>query len=131
MDYGKDYIEMCEKAEEIQLLRREESHLDTDKWQDGDFWTTVFNTDGRDAFVAYRGNDAWADVPHYLPHPFECIWLPRQDQLQIISGLSWKQFDIECQEYNTDTKEQAGIRVVMKCKFKKNWSHGDWSQLWK
>jgi len=41
-------------------------------------------------------------------------WLPTQDRLQVLSGLSWQEFDMECLKYDTPTKEQAGIQVVMK-----------------
>ncbi len=37
----------------------------------------------------------------------------RQDQLQVLSGLSWQEFDKECLKYDVPTKEQAGIQVVM------------------
>lgn len=64
---------------EIQDLKREEKHQDTGKWQEGDLWTTVFETDG--VFVVHNCNDAWADEPHYLHHPIECIWLPTSDAI--------------------------------------------------
>lgn len=44
----------------------------------------------------------------------QSTWLPRQDQLQILSGLSWQEFDKECRKYDAETKEQAGIQVVIK-----------------
>ncbi len=112
MDKSQVYILMCQKAEEIQSLRREERHLDSGKWQEGDFW--VWGDSSNDVAVVHHCNDAWMDEPEYLHHPTECTWLPRQDQLQIISGLSWKEFDVECQKYDMDTKEQAGICVVMR-----------------
>lgn len=55
------------------------------------------------------------------------IWLPRQDQLQEISGLDWHNFDRKCLVYeHVPTKEQAGIRVVMKEKYNKIWGGEDW-----
>ena len=45
--------------------------------------------------------------------PYWCQ-LERQDQLQVLSGLSWQEFDKECLKYKADTKEQAGIQVVKK-----------------
>ena len=58
------------------------------------------------------------------------IWLPRQDQLQEMSGLDWRSFDRKCLVYeNTETvptKEQAGIRVVMKEKHNKVWDGEKW-----
>ena len=87
MDTTEQYIKMCEKAEEIQLLRREERHKDTGKWQEGDFWRTVFRFD-KGAYVVSRPSDAWADEPFYLHHPPESIWLPRQDQLQEMASAT-------------------------------------------
>ncbi len=57
------------------------------------------------------------------------IWLPRQDQLQTLSDLSWKDFDVQCQRYNTDTKGQAGICAVMQSRFKKKWHNGEWRKV--
>ena len=79
MDKTETYRKMCEKAEEIQALRREEKHKNTGKWKAGDYWTDIFRSG---IFIVCDHTDAWADEPHYLHHPTECIWLPRQDQLQ-------------------------------------------------
>ncbi len=43
----------------------------------------------------------------------EATQLERQDQLQILSGLGWREFDKECLKYDAETKEQAGIQVVI------------------
>ena len=56
----------------------------------------------------------------------EKVWLPRQDQLQILSGLSWQEFDKECLKYDAETKEQAGIQAVMKEKYNKVWDGERW-----
>lgn len=55
------------------------------------------------------------------------IWLPRQDQLHLLSKLSWQKFDWECanQYPLAITKEQAGIQVVMS-QFKKEWKDNKW-----
>ncbi len=79
MDTSETYIKMCEKAEKIQLLRREKAHVDTGKWKDGDIYAHI--TGGISmAYPSYL--DIWASEPDYLHHPHENIWLPRQDQLQ-------------------------------------------------
>lgn len=56
--------------------------------------------------------------------------LERQDQLQEMSGLDWRIFDKKCLVYEhptlVPTKEQAGIRVVMKEKYNKTWNGEDW-----
>ena len=58
------------------------------------------------------------------------IWLPRQEDLQKMSGLDWRSFDRKCLVYEhpilVPTKEQAGIRVVMKEKFGKTWCNEEW-----
>ena len=77
MDTSETYIKMSD-CPEIQSLRT------VDTWEYGDAYTTVF----RD--LPYQGklswvcpiNDAWADIPDYKKHRSECIWLPRQDDLQ-------------------------------------------------
>ena len=61
-------------------------------------------------------------LKEYLLH----IWLPTQVQLQIISGLSWKDFDMECLKYEANTKEQAGIQVAMFELRQKKWNGEDW-----
>ncbi len=61
------------------------------------------------------------------------IWLPRQDQLQEMSGLDWRSFDKKCLVYEhptlVPTKEQAGIRVVMKEKYNKTWDGNNWISI--
>ena len=76
-----------------------------------------------------------------------CIWLPRRDQLETISGLGWEQFDDKCfmsanrylksrgKEYCADeiavlvSKEQAGIMVVMNELYKKKWDGSVWRNI--
>jgi len=79
MDTSETYIKMSERAEEIQALKREEKYNNTGKWKPGDFWTIVYNA-GIISVVPHR-YEVWADIP-YLDNPEDCIWLPRQDQLQ-------------------------------------------------
>ena len=62
----------------------------------------------------------------------ETICLPRQDQLQILSGLSWQEFDKRCidREYVfSTTKEIAGIQVTMKENHNKVWDGNGWLLL--
>ena len=139
MDTSETYIKMCD-CEEIQELRREEKHKDTGKWSDGDFWTTVFDSAGGHVFVACKGNDAWADEPHYLHHPIECIWLPRQDQLQEMVSKEltknspiWalKAIDAKIQKWydrgdeswiKYTSMEQLWLAFVMKELYSKQWN---------
>jgi len=148
MDCGKDYVKMCGKAEEIQLLHREEKHEDTGKWIAGDFWTTVFR-DGVFTVCGYR--DAWSDEPMYLHHPIECIWLPRQDQLQeMIKGAKHMHLlayefalyfhgnidplyaNLGMDNYSVDadnSMEQMWMAFIMKRKYNKIWDNENWKEV--
>lgn len=87
MDTTNKYIEMCERAKDIQKFR-----LDTAQWQDGDFvYTKGDEAEGGEYSECVKiiwnnkmpngGYHNWDDH-WYLPT--ECIWLPRQDQCQEI-----------------------------------------------
>jgi len=145
MDCGSVYIKMCEKAEEIQVLRREEHNSDTGKWQPGDFWTTVFASDKAKIFTVNGYRDAWADIPYYIHHPIECIWLPRQDQLQeMVFGLPnttshqfWLISQLNKFFYYWDengipsvffTWEQLWLAFVEKKNFGKAWTGESWER---
>ena len=75
MDASKEYIDMCEKAKEIQILRGE------GLWQNGDFYVC---TTGRGLFKAW-----WTDTEDEPPVMFKPVWLPRQDQLFKMSEYKW------------------------------------------
>ncbi|KKN03085.1 hypothetical protein LCGC14_1111120 [marine sediment metagenome] len=81
MDTSETYIKMCEKAARVAPELFYRQSYDVHDY--------TFQVEGNDLL--------W--------------WLPRQDQLQILSGLSWKEFDKECLKYDAETKEQAGIQV--------------------
>jgi len=114
MDTSETYIKMCEKADEIQ-----------EGWKRsyGDYYLWKYRT-GK--YSRYHINPCLYDIPGYHPKSRQNIWLPRQDQLQTASGLSWQEFDKECLKYEADTKEQAGIQVVMQEKFHKAWNGEGW-----
>lgn len=134
MDCDSVYIKMCEKAEEIQQLWKPaggdwyifDYHNTTRTSRDfkKQLWGDKDETWRRIEILCYRPSelkDWWistgggsslvksaADMVRE-----HSIWLPRQDQLQILSGLTWQEFDKECLKYDAETKEQAGIQVVM------------------
>lgn len=64
------------------------------------------------------------------------IWLPYQHQLQEMSGLPWIDYDHDCMQQailvwgsgqeNRMSKEQAGIRVVMREKHNRVWNGEAW-----
>lgn len=141
MDTSERYIKMCEKAREIQLFRREEKHKSTGKWLIGDFWTTIFHSIDR-VYVVKNCNDAWASEPEYLYSPSECMWLPRQDQLQEMVQSQYGQLDklspfglcqsiLEFAGKTTVSQdlmsmEQLWLAFVMKEKYSKVWNGEDW-----
>ena len=113
------YIKMCEKAEEIQgLLPCELKSKMTFEFEGGLYppenLEYLFTIDG---LITRDG-----------------IWLPRQDQLQEMSGLTWVEFDDCCRKYwfndgrRETTKEIASIQVVMKEKYNKVWEEGQWKK---
>ena len=123
MDTSKTYIKMCEKAEEIQeLWRYSREGESTGDWfyaKDnlGDGNNKRFISMGEVICSGDIADFSWessCDFGGGIENFNDAIWLPRQDQLQTLSGLSWQEFDKECLKYDAPTKEQAGIRVVMK-----------------
>jgi len=138
MDVSPEYVAMCD-CPEIQGHRLEERHSDTGKWQEGDFWTTRFDVDKGKVFIVYKPNDAWADEPHYLHHPIECIWLPRQDQLQMmysngnfgLQTLCCFIYDFATSQYGSGftingSMEQLWLAFVMKSLYQKSWNGSGW-----
>ena len=60
-------------------------------------------------------------------------WIPSQEELQILSSLSWYLFDKTCVTWATvnpdcqnESKEIVGIRVVMYTLHKKQWNGSEW-----
>ena len=90
------------------------------------------------------------NIPRIDPYEengaYKTVWLPRRDQLQIMSGLGWEQFDDKCflaadrylrskRKYlcadeisGAVSKERAGIMVVMHELFKKAWDGSGWNK---
>lgn len=142
MDTTKKYIEMCEKAEEIQK-----------EWKPkrGDFYTVVVHGKATDI------TDVYIDGFPLLPQRFISlselyIWLPRQDQLQEmldkwtllakVRGLfDFCEPEFTCPEEptckecvklglyarkNFISMEQLWLAFVMKEKYNKMWNGKDW-----
>jgi hypothetical protein len=128
MDTSPEYILMCDKAEEIQQIKRQKSYpsnLISQFWQTlepriidiaGDVLTKILDTTN---FQGY----------HY-------IWLPRQDQLQEMIGdipyyqklrLIYESFlNGIAFEKNFTSMEQLWLAFVMKEKFNKTWDGTEW-----
>jgi len=130
MDVSEKYIEMCEKAEEIQK-----------EWKDnsGDFYVskTDHSTQGirHNILISTRSKK-------------DCIWLPRQDQLQDIikdnytdketnipflhpyNHMLWDLVDRlnqgdYCIKFGV-SMEQLWLAFVMEEKYNKTWNGKDW-----
>jgi hypothetical protein len=141
MDFTKEYVLMCEKAEEIQNL-----------------W------DKKEGFVFIKSGSYWIGEPvdagqewmtseiatvieeQPLTKFCEYIWLPRQDQLQemvtvkkgdlqsmfmfafegknILEIMYSRGFDIDA---HIGSVEQIMLCVVMKNKFNKVWNGEEWT----
>ena len=97
MDITKEYILMCNEA--MVDLEEEYSELTLN------VITEIPRTPSGFYIAESRGRLVFVTTG---------VILYTQDQLQILSGLSWQEFDRECLKYNMPTKEQAGLRVVLK-----------------
>ena len=130
MDTSKEYIKMCEGAEEIQKIARDK---------------------------CYRLNKGYDAVMHFIEdtrtelqedgfYQGIWVWLPRQDQLQemmkgkpdhlLIILVNWTQDNIKYYKsgrikklYPTKSMEQLWLAFVMKEKFNKAWDNKEWSNL--
>ncbi len=80
---------------------------------------------------------AWNFYQFNAIGPFlEGTWLPRQDQLQEMSGLTWRDFDIlswacawdDGKATTIPSKEQAGIMALMLHKHSKTWAGTEWKE---
>ena len=137
MDISLEYVKMCEKAFEIQGLKRCR--------ENADFFAYKATKNGRIERVCNL--DCNGDHIFVFKHK---IWLPRQDQLQEMVRINsledflkiirlnptgnWeidkKEFDtryIDTGDYIwTKSFEQLWLAFVMKEKFNKRWNGEDW-----
>ena len=119
MDISKEYILMCEKAEEIQISKN--PHV-------GDFWC---NKDSHN-IKAYGGQIREDSLESTYDETIG-IWLPRQDQLQemvlkLYEGchrLTWA-FAVWTRVICLDSLEQLWLAFVMKEKYNKVWDGEKW-----
>ena len=120
MDTSETYIKMSD-CPEIQEQKKAEG------LEHGDY---IYAKEGLD-FWFYTGKvELLVGKPEYRYAPMGVIFIPRQDDLQEASGLDWRSFDRKCLVYEhpilVPTKEQAGIRVVMKERYNKVWANNEW-----
>ena len=126
MDISKEYIKMCEKAEEIQ------------KWtyKNRDQFDYMFSKHTEDVV---RAIDIWCGLSSD-----DWIWLPRQDQLQEMIPKFKKDENIDLYWmlkalhdfqvlYTADlgikSMEQLWLAFVMKEKYNKVWNGKDWKDI--
>ncbi len=149
MDNSKEYIKMCEKAEEIQMVWLKHNTL-------GDFAIPAKTISDYQGFwtlqagqVYIVGNDNEYDLTidsEYDLAETGAIWLPRQDQLQEmiasypehwIGFLNWSNipYPITIYEHQKQqpypfwhfkSMEQLWLAFVMKEKYCKIWSDEQW-----
>jgi len=116
-----NFIRQCEQAEEVQKLWKPKTY---------DYiGHKVLSY--RDKYAIYRLD--------YKIDPKKFFWIPTRKQLQEMSGLSWWKFDERCNEIRRclledplseieiETKEEAGICVVME-KYFKMWNGKNWEK---
>ncbi len=119
MDTSETYIKMCD-CPEIQ-----EQH----EYRHGGYFVAG-GTDKTQPFMTSDMDGNW----YIKPDRMRTIWLPRQDQLQEMSGLTWHDFDIlswacawdDGKATQIPTKEVAGIMAVMQHRHAKVWTGTEW-----
>ncbi len=121
MDCSKEYILMCDKAEEIQNLKRIKYGFEL---KYGDYYTTP---DERIKICLYSESPKF-DLGSGM------IFLPRQDQLQeMVEGSLWSkvdnlkhELDMCVNRVENITLEKAWLFYVMRRKYDKTWSGKEW-----
>lgn len=124
MDTSKEYIEMCEKAKEIQ-----ENHkiISGDYFNGGEICEDIFECNNDEGYLIKTIYGKW-----FLPS--ECVWLPRQDQLQEMVNRSYHPFGlvfglcgfVKKLPVKVTSMEQLWLAFVMYEKFNKIWDGKKW-----
>ena len=143
MDNSKEYIKMCEKAEEIQEFKSEDEN-----WVRGDYFSKsgTMHIKRSDPFELHKEYEY--PVRIFLEDMYgnkiidnDYIWLPRQDQLQGIVIDRYKAYPtnlvgmlLEFHFFTEETEqqdkfvsmEQLWLAFVMKEKYQKTWNGKEW-----
>ena len=128
MDTSTEYLKMCD-CPEIQDFRKEYG-----QWQDGDF--AADKAAPRD--ISFHCSEC--DHEYGAEFQLDCIWLPRQDQLQEMLGSSlctdspvtawldklWPFYKAHHHEACWMTWEQFWLCFVMRVLHKKCWDGKGW-----
>ena len=140
MDTSEIYIKMSEQATDIQeLADAYNDQFSVGAWYSPDHVSCKGHFE--DWHTGYKYCPVFRKPLTVTPEFSICrymngddsIWLPRQDQLQILSGLGWYLFDKTCvtwatvnPEYQRESKEIAGLQVVMHTLHSEKWNGSDW-----
>jgi len=143
--FTQNYIKMCEKAEEIQNDHKyERFDIIYNHSKTKDFKISIsLDEYYRSAIEYIEREDIGENV--YMVNGYVSvwakniiIWLPTQEQLQEMSGLSWWKFDLMCSnirqvlsedplsEIEIETKEEAGMCCILMEKWNKIWNGEKW-----
>ena len=147
MDTSKEYIKMCEEAEEIQIYGRDNflklrpvfvfdillDRVSLAIWVPQAMQEKL-NCGGDEVIVSIEQN---RDKGVYLEkQPGEVIWLPRQDQLQEMLDCETYELLDMCSESDgimwqalhdyASSMEQLWLAFVMKEKYNKTWDKDKW-----
>jgi len=124
MDTTEKYIKMCEKAGEIQKNHH---------WQAGD-WHMLGGSNNRGNPRILGGSLYTIIQNSFYNWERESIWLPRQDQLQEMVGITPKTFTGFIKKAVTlpttpDSFEQLWLHLVMSEEYGKVWDEekGEWN----
>jgi len=138
-----NFINQCEQAEEIQKAWKPKAgdYVQLNKNRQIYLISSVEKSKDKKKVVFYtniiNGNDSWCYIEFFKDN---FIYLPTQEQLQEMSGLSWWRFDERCNEIRrcmledplseieVKTKEEAGICVLME-KYNKIWTGEKWEAI--
>jgi len=138
MDTSIEYIEMCQKAEEIQVMRiKQGDYIDGDCVSFDGVCCSHIGSTGiviNEKYILEVEKEDVGEFNEYKPHP---IWLPRQDQLQEIffedEGISsvysfmTQLYGDFCNKFTKfDSMEKLIISFVMLKVYNKKWCGDNW-----
>jgi len=119
----KNYIKMCEKAEEIQKLKRGKRE---NRFTNQDFVAYDFGK-GLKVYVCNEISRYWVIE--------DLIWLPTLEQLFEMIGNYKAQIDkkffsiIQMKKYKFNSIQELILSGVMEIKYKKTWNGKEWVKL--
>lgn len=129
MDTSPEYINMCRQAKELQEM-----------WEpkEGDWFIPrkdIGQYDIPSIGILGTIHAEYIPLSNEFQHEYgsnvfgfmrrkNIVWLPRIDQLIVLSGLKWNEF--LSNGFYVGTFEQSCIQIVMEIKYNKKWNGEDW-----